>query len=162
MNIRSCSIVPGEKPFDLYDPERRGRQKLYVKRVFITDGCRTCCPPICASCAASSIREDMPLNLSREMLQNNPQVAQIRKAVTNKVLGELKKCAETEHEAAFAKIWEAFGAVIKEGIYEDMERRDQFFEIARFRTTKRDSVTLKDYVARSQAQSDGDLLPDRR
>src|SRR5262249_28529576 len=90
--------------------------------------------------------EDMPLNISREMLQHNPQVAAIRKAVTNKVLGELKKCFENEPEKA-RKIWEIFGPVIKEGLYEDMERRDQLFEIVRFNTTKREGVTLKDYVA---------------
>jgi molecular chaperone HtpG len=88
----------------------------------------------------------MPLNISREMLQHNPQVAAIRKAVTNKVLAELKKCFETEPEKA-KTIWEIFGPVIKEGLYEDMERRDQLFEIVRFNTTKRDGVTLKDYVA---------------
>ena len=105
--------------------------------------------------------EDMPLNLSREMLQNNPQVAAIRKAVTNKVLGELKKAAEND-EPAFRKIWEAFGPVIKEGLYEDMERRDQLFEIARFRSTKGDWVSLKDYVARPQGEPDGHLLSHRR
>jgi molecular chaperone HtpG len=79
------------------------------------------------------------------MLQNNPQVTAIRKAVTNKVLGELKKCAEND-ESAFRKIWDVFGPVIKEGLYEDMERRDQLYDIARFRTTKRDWVTLKQYI----------------
>ena len=88
----------------------------------------------------------MPLNISREMLQDNPTVAIIRKAVTNRVLAELRKCAETD-AANFAKIWKAFGAVIKEGLYEDMERRDQIFDIARFRTTKGEEVSLKDYVA---------------
>ena len=80
------------------------------------------------------------------MLQHNPQVVAIRKAVTNKVLGELKKCSDTEAET-FAKIWEVFGPVIKEGLYEDMEHRDQLFEFAKFRTTKSPAVTLKDYVA---------------
>jgi molecular chaperone HtpG len=81
------------------------------------------------------------------MLQNNPQVAAIRKAVTNKVLAELKKLAETD-EDAFRKVWDVFGPVLKEGLYEDLERRDQLYEIVRFRTTSGDSVTLKDYVAR--------------
>jgi molecular chaperone HtpG len=138
-------FVPGEKPFDLYDPERRGRQKLYVRRVFITSDAELL-PPYLRFVRGVIDSEDMPLNISREMLQHNPQVAAIRKAVTNKVLAELKKCFETEPEKA-AKIWDAFGPVIKEGLYEDMERRDQLFEIARFNTTKRESVTLKDYVA---------------
>lgn len=138
-------FVPGEKPFDLYDPERRGRQKLYVRRVFITSDAELL-PPYLRFVRGVIDSEDMPLNISREMLQHNPQVAAIRKAVTNKVLAELKKCFETEPEKA-AKIWDAFGPVIKEGLYEDMERRDQLFEIARFNTTKREGVTLKEYVA---------------
>ena len=138
-------FVPGEKPFDLFDPERRGRQKLYVRRVFITNDAELL-PPYLRFVRGVIDSEDMPLNISREMLQHNPQVAAIRKAVTNKVLAELKKCFEAEPEKA-ARIWDAFGQVIKEGLYEDMERRDQLFEIARFTTTKRENVTLKQYVA---------------
>jgi molecular chaperone HtpG len=137
--------VPGEKPFDLYDPERRGRQKLYVKRVYIADDAELL-PAYLRFVRGVIDSEDMPLNLSREMLQNNPQVAAIRKAVTNKVLSELRKCAESD-EAAFRKLWEVFGPVIKEGLYEDMERRDALFEIARFRSTRGDWVSLKDYAA---------------
>ena len=73
-------------------------------------------------------------------------MAAIRKAVTNKVLAELKKCAEND-TATFTKIWDVFGPVIKEGLYEDFEHREQLFEFAKFRTTKSDSITLKDYVA---------------
>ncbi|WP_373505026.1 molecular chaperone HtpG [Aestuariivirga sp.] len=137
--------VPGEKPFDLYDPERRGRQKLYVKRVYIADDVELL-PPYLRFVRGIIDSEDMPLNLSREMLQNNPQVAAIRKAVTNKVLSELKKSAESD-EANFRKVWEVFGPVIKEGLYEDMERRDQIYDIARFRSTKGEWVSLKDYIA---------------
>ena len=137
--------VPAERPFDLYDPERRGRQKLYVKRVYISDDAGLL-PPYLRFVRGVIDSEDMPLNLSREMLQNNPQVAAIRKAVTNKVLAELKKCAEND-APTFKKIWEVFAPVIKEGLYEDMERRDQIYEIARFRSTKSEGVTLKDYIA---------------
>jgi molecular chaperone HtpG len=137
--------VPGERPFDLYDPERKGKQKLYVKRVFIADDAALL-PPYLRFVRGVIDSADMPLNLSREMLQNNPDVAVIRKAVTNRVLSELKKCAETEPET-FKKIWTVFGPVIKEGLYEDYERRDQLFEVARFNTTKRESITLKDYIA---------------
>jgi molecular chaperone HtpG len=138
-------FVPGEMPFDLYDPERRGRQKLYVRRVFITNDAELL-PAYLRFVRGVIDSEDMPLNISREMLQHNPQVAAIRKAVTNKMLAELKKFFEAEPEKA-KKIWEIFGPVIKEGLYEDMERRDQLFEIVRFNTTKRQGVTLKDYVA---------------
>jgi molecular chaperone HtpG len=138
-------FVPGERPFDLYDPERRGRQKLYVRRVFITDDAELL-PAYLRFVRGVIDSEDMPLNISREMLQHNPQVAAIRKAVTNKVLAELKKFFEAEPEKA-KKMWEIFGPVIKEGLYEDMERRDQLFELVRFNTTKRQGVTLKDYVS---------------
>jgi molecular chaperone HtpG len=85
------------------------------------------------------------------MLQDNPTVGRIRKAVTNRVLTELKKCAESDAEK-YEKIWKSFGPVIKEGLYEDMERRDQIYEIARFDTTKGNMVSLKDYVGRLKPQ----------
>jgi molecular chaperone HtpG len=137
--------IPAERPFDLYDPERKGRQKLYVKRVYIADDAALL-PPYLRFVRGVIDSEDMPLNISREMLQNNPQVAAIRKAVTNKVLAELKKCAENDKDA-FSKIWNVFAPVIKEGLYEDMEHRDVLYEIARFRSTKSESVSLKDYIA---------------
>jgi molecular chaperone HtpG len=137
--------VPGDKPFDLYDPERRGRQKLYVKRVYIADDAELL-PAYLRFVRGIIDSEDMPLNISREMLQNNPQVAAIRKAVTNKVLSELKKLAESDGET-FSKIWNVFGPVIKEGLYEDVERRDQLYDIVRFSTTQRDNISLKDYIA---------------
>lgn len=137
--------VPGERPFDLYDPDRKGRQKLYVKRVYIADDVELL-PAYLRFVRGVIDSEDMPLNISREMLQNNPQVSAIRKAVTNKVLSELKKLADTD-DAAFAKLWDLYGPVLKEGLYEDMERRDQLYEIVRFKSTKGDWVSLKDYVA---------------
>ncbi len=141
-------FVPGERPYDLYDPERRGRQKLYVRRVFITEDADLL-PGYLRFVRGVIDSEDMPLNISREMLQNNPTVSQIRKSVSNRVLGELKKCAESQPET-YARIWQAFGPVLKEGLYEDLERRDQLFEVVRFRTTHSDAetVSLKDYVAR--------------
>ena len=137
--------VPGERPFDLYDPERRGRQKLYVKRVYIADDVEIL-PAYLRFVRGVIDSEDMPLNISREMLQNNPQVAAIRKAVTNKVLAELKKLADTD-DAAYRKLWDIYGPVLKEGLYEDMERRDQLYELVRFKSTKGDWVSLKDYIA---------------
>jgi molecular chaperone HtpG len=137
--------VPGERPFDLYDPERRGRQKLYVKRVYIADDVEIL-PAYLRFVRGVIDSEDMPLNISREMLQNNPQVAAIRKAVTNKVLSELKKLADTD-DAAYRKLWDIYGPVLKEGLYEDMERRDQLYELVRFKSTKGEFVGLKDYIA---------------
>ena len=104
----------GEKPFDLFDPERKGKQKLYVRRVFITDEAEML-PSYLRFVRGVIDSEDMPLNISREMLQDNPTVHTIRKAVTKRVLTELKKCADKKPEV-FSKIWSAFGPVIKEGL----------------------------------------------
>jgi molecular chaperone HtpG len=91
--------------------------------------------------------EDLPLNISREMLQNNPQVTQIRNAVTGRVLGELETTADKDADK-YRKIWEAFGPVLKEGLYEDQERRAQLLNLCRFASTASDEPrSLKAYVA---------------
>src|SRR3954470_18734216 len=126
-------FAPSTRPFDLFDPARKGHVKLYVRRVYITDD---------ADLLPSWLRfirgvvdsEDLPLNISREMLQNNPQVVAIRKAITGRVISELESLADKDADA-FGKIWEAFGPVLKEGIYEDFEKREQLLALARFDTT---------------------------
>ncbi len=137
--------APSTPPFDLFDPARKTRVKLYVRRVYITDQAEVL-PSYLRFMRGVVDSEDLPLNISREMLQNNPQVAQIRKALTGRVLTELTSLAEKEPDA-FAKVWEAFGSVLKEGIYEDHERRDELLALARFDTTAGDARTLKQYVA---------------
>jgi molecular chaperone HtpG len=139
-------FVPSTRPFDLFDQERKGRAKLYVRRVFISDDADLLAPYL-RFVRGVIDSEDLPLNLSREMLQKNPQLAQIRKAVTGRVLSELEALAGKD-AAAYAKVWEAFGPVLKEGIYEDQERRDQLLALARFTTTKEgDLRSLKEYLA---------------
>ncbi|MDR3375466.1 MAG: molecular chaperone HtpG [Ancalomicrobiaceae bacterium] len=139
-------FVPSMKPFDLFDPARKGKVKLYVRRVFISDEVELL--PAWARFVRGVIdSEDLPLNLSREMLQHNPVLDAIRKAVTTRILSELGKLAETDAEA-YAKVWDAFGAVIKEGLYEEPERRDDLFKVTRFKTTKSGDGwrSLGDYV----------------
>lgn len=139
-------FAPSQRPFDLFDPERKGRVKLYVRRVYITDDAQLL-PPYLRFVRGVIDSEDLPLNISREMLQNNPQVVQIRKAVTGRVLAELESLA-TRDAAAFGKVWEAFGSVLKEGIYEDGERRSGLLALARFPTTREgEPRSLKSYVA---------------
>jgi molecular chaperone HtpG len=139
-------FAPSSRPFDLFDPARKGRIKLYVRRVYITDDADLL-PSYLRFVRGVIDSEDLPLNISREMLQNNPVVAQIRKAVTSRVLSELETLAASDAER-FGKVWEAFGSVIKEGIYEDFERRDQLLALSRFLTTKHGALrTLKQYVA---------------
>jgi molecular chaperone HtpG len=138
-------FAPSTKPFDLFEPARKGKVKLYVRRVFITDDADLL-PPYLRFIRGVVDSEDLPLNISREMLQNNPQLMQIRKAVTGRVVGELETLSDKEPEN-FAKIWDAFGPVIKEGIYEDFERREKLLALSRFTTTAGEKRSLKQYVA---------------
>jgi molecular chaperone HtpG len=137
-------FAPATRPFDLFDPARKGHVKLYVRRVYITDDANLL-PSYLRFIRGVVDSEDLPLNISREMLQNNPQVAQIRKALTGRVISELESLGEKDAEA-FGKIWDAFGAVLKEGIYEDFEKREQLLSLARFTTTAGTARTLKQYV----------------
>src|SRR5437764_2499519 len=138
-------FAPSTKPFDLFEPARKGKVKLYVRRVFITDDADLL-PAYLRFMRGVIDSEDLPLNVSREMLQNNPQLAQIRKAVTSRVVSELETLGDKEPES-FGKIWDAFGPVIKEGIYEDFERRDKLLALSRFSTTLGEKRSLKQYVA---------------
>jgi molecular chaperone HtpG len=126
-------FIPGSRPFDLFDPDRKGRIKLYVKRVFITDDADIL-PRYLRFVRGLVDSADLPLNVSREKIQESPLLAAIRKGATHRVLTELERLADKEPET-YAKIWETFGAVLKEGIYEDFERRDQMLALARFKTT---------------------------
>jgi len=138
-------FAPFTKPFDLFEPSRKGKVKLYVRRVFITAEADLL-PSYLRFIRGVIDSEDLPLNISREMLQNNPQLAQIRKAVTTRVLAEFETLSEKQPEQ-FDRIWDAFGSVIKEGIYEDFERREKLLSLARFATTSGDKRSLKQYVA---------------
>jgi len=138
-------FAPSTKPFDLFEPARKGKVKLYVRRVFITDDADLL-PAYLRFIRGVIDSEDLPLNISREMLQNNPQLMQIRKAVTSRVVTELEQLGDKEPDS-FDKIWDAFGSVIKEGIYEDFERRDKLLALSRFSSTAGEKRSLKQYVA---------------
>jgi molecular chaperone HtpG len=141
------AFLPGSRPFDLFDADRKGRIKLYVKRVFITDEAEIL-PRYLRFVRGLVDSADLPLNLSREMIQESAILTAIRKAVTTRILGELERLADKE-SATYAKIWDNFGAVLKEGIYEDFERRDALLALARFKTTASAGAwrSLKDYTA---------------
>ncbi len=128
------AFIPGSRPFDLFDPSRKGRNKLYVRRVLITENADLL-PGWLRFVRLVVDSADLPLNVSREMIQESAVFTAIRKGVTNRVVQELGKLAENEPEK-FAKVWEHFGSVIKEGLYEDPERRDAIYKFARFTTTK--------------------------
>jgi molecular chaperone HtpG len=140
-------FVPKTKPFDLSDPSRKHGVKLYVKRVFITEGTEGLVPPYLRFLRGVIESEDLPLNISREMLQLSPIMAKIRSGVTKRVLSDLAKKAEDAAE--YGAFWENFGPILKEGLYEDRDNRDELFKAARFRSTHGDGlVSLKEYVER--------------
>jgi molecular chaperone HtpG len=165
-------FVPGTKPYDLFDPKRHHSVKLYVKRVFITDHAEGLVPPYLRFLRGLVDSEDLPLNVSREMLQYSPMLAKIRQGVVRRVLGELAKFAEgsagshPRADEAFAKFWQNFGAVIKEGLYEDTQNRDELLKVLRVNSThgsagshpRADTNTaltsLTDYVTRMKEGQD--------
>ena len=138
-------FVPSSRPFDLFDPDRAGRIKLYVKRVFITDDAEIL-PRYLRFIRGVVDSADLPLNVSREKIQESPLLAAIKKGASSRVFGELERLADKEPQN-YTKIWDVFGAVLKEGLYEDFERRDPLLKLARFKTTASDEWrSLKDYV----------------
>lgn len=148
MEYTNLLFIPGVKPFDLYDPRRHHGVKLYVKRVFITDGVEGLIPPFLRFVKGVVDSEDVPLNISREMLQANPVVTKMGAAITRKILGELETRA-TEDKEGFENFWALFGPVIKEGLYDAHAHREQLCRVARFYSTRDDGlVSLDEYIAR--------------
>ncbi len=146
-------FVPGMRPYDLFDPRRRHGVKLYVKRVYITDEAEGLIPPYLRFLRGVIDSEDLPLNVSREMLQNNPLLAKIKQGVTHKVLGDLLTFAKDEE--AYGKFWGDFGAVLKEGAYEDAQNRETLLKLLRFHSTHGDGlVSLADYASRMKKDQD--------
>ena len=145
--------VPGAKPFDLFDPRRAHDVKLYVRRVFIAEAAEGLLPSWLRFMKGVIDSEDLPLNVSREMLQASPVVIKIRQGVVKRILSELgKRTTDTE---AYAKFWTEFGAVMKEGLYEDFEHREEILKLARFRSTAGEEWTsLADYLGRMKPGQD--------
>jgi molecular chaperone HtpG len=150
----SLLFVPSSRPFNLFDPARRAGVKLYVRRIFITDDCEGLVPGWLRFLQGIVDSEDLPLNISRETLQDNPVIARIRSALIKRVLGELKKKAEKAPED-YAVFWDNFGAVLKEGLYEAGDQRDSLLPLVRFRSTGVEGRTsLADYVSRMKEGQD--------
>ncbi len=130
-------FIPGSKPFEAVEGPRESRVRLHVRRMFITDEAGLL-PPWLRFVTGVVDTEDLPLNVSREMLQATPVLARIRKAVTSRVLTELKTRARDEAEeakAGYAAFWQNFGAVLKEGLWEDQEHRTDLAPLLRFRSS---------------------------
>ncbi len=137
--------------FELYNYERKHGVKLYVKRVFIMDDCKELLPEYLRFVKGVVDSEDLPLNISREMLQHNPVISKIKKAIVGKIFGKLQEMAEKSPDD-YRTFWKEFGPVLKEGLHSDYENKDRLLELVRFQSsmgeTEDDLVSLKQYVSR--------------
>ncbi|MGZ5239528.1 MAG: molecular chaperone HtpG [Caldimonas sp.] len=148
--------IPAKAPFDLWNRDKRGGVKLYVKRVFIMDDAEALMPVYLRFVKGVIDSSDLPLNVSRELLQESRDVKAIREGSTKRVLSMLEGLAESEDAAEkekYASFWKDFGVVLKEGIGEDFANRDRLTKLYRFASTAVDdgatqSVSLPDYVKR--------------
>ncbi|KPF47995.1 heat-shock protein Hsp90 [beta proteobacterium AAP121] len=146
--------VPAKAPFDLWNRDKRGGVKLYVKRVFIMDDAEALMPVYLRFVKGVIDSADLPLNVSRELLQESRDVKAIREGSTKKVLGMLEDVAENQKEK-YAEFWKQFGAVLKEGIGEDFQNQERLAKLLRFASTTADEgVSLPDYVARMKEGQD--------
>ncbi len=153
--------LPAHAPFDLWDRNKRGGIKLYVKRVFIMDDAEQLMPIYLRFVKGVIDSADLPLNVSREILQESRDVKVIREGSTKRVLGMLEELAnadEQEKKDKYAGFWKEFGQVLKEGIGEDASNKDRIAKLLRFASTQNDSdvqnVSFADYVARMKEGQD--------
>ncbi|GBD57657.1 molecular chaperone HtpG [Gluconobacter wancherniae] len=146
-------FLPGARPFDFMEQSRESKIHLHVRRMFITDEAELV-PNWMRFVQGVVDTEDLPLNVSREMLQATPVLSRIRKAVTKRVLNEIKTRAK-DAESGFDAFWENFGPVIKEGLWEDGEHRQEIAGFARFHSTHDAALTtLDDYISRMKDGQD--------
>lgn len=149
--------IPARAPFDLWDREHRRGVKLYVRRVFIMDDAEQLMPPYLRFVRGVIDSSDLPLNVSREILQQSRDVEAIRNGSVKKVLGLLEDLAENEKEK-YERFWSQFGRVLKEGVGEDFANRERIAKLLRLASTHADtdvqSVSLTDYVARMKEGQD--------
>ena len=140
--------IPSEAPYDLFQPDRRQSLKLYVNRVFISDKVDDLMPAYLRFVQGVIDSADLPLNISREMLQQNALIAKIRSGTVARLLKELKKRSENYDD--YMKFWKNFGTAFKEGIYEDVANRVEVAELSRFYSThdKEKMTSLDEYISR--------------
>lgn len=140
-------FVPTKAPFNLFQPDRKSGIQLYTNKVFITDDVPELMPYFLRFVTGVIDTNDLPLNVSREMLQKTPVMAKIKKGIIHRILGELKKRSEKEED--YRTFWDSFGIVFKEGLYEPVDERDEVAELCRFQTTAGNNlVSFAEYISR--------------
>ena len=146
INYKALLYLPTNQPMDLFNSERKNKIKLYVQKVFITDECDEIMPNWLRFVPGVVDSQDISLNISREMLQNNPVIDKIKKGITNKVLNEINTLS-TKDNKKFLDFWKNFGAVIKEGLYEFNDHHEKLLSLLRFENSyNNNSISLDDYV----------------
>ena len=149
-NIEYCGLlfVPEKAPYDLFQPDKKNSLKLYINKVFISDQIEQLIPHYLRFVKGIIDSADLPLNISREMLQNSPLMEKIKAGTINRLLKELKKKSKDYDD--YMKFWLNFGIVLKEGIYEDFKNREEIAEISYFNSTADETklTTLDEYISR--------------
>ena len=136
---------------DLFQQDRKNKIKLYVQKVFITDDCDEIIPNWLRFIPGVIDSQDISLNISREMLQNNPVITKIKKGITTKILNEITTFSSKEVDT-YLKFWSNFGAVIKEGLYEFNDHHDKILPLLRFQTSEsEDLISLDDYLKKMKS-----------
>ncbi len=156
LEYSSLLYIPKNPPFDLYQREASKGLKLYVKRVFIMDDAEQLLPLYLRFVKGVIDSNDLPLNVSRELLQNNAVIESLRSATTRRVLDTLEKMSK-EQADKYAEFWQSFGPALKEGIAEDFANKDKIAALLRFETTQsegKSTVSLADYIARMKDKQD--------
>ena len=146
INYKALLYLPTNQPMDLFNSEKKNKIKLYVQKVFISDECDEIMPNWLRFIPGVVDSQDISLNISREMLQNNPIIEKIKKGISNKVLNEINTIAKKDN-AKFLDFWKNFGAVIKEGLYEFNDHHEKILNLLRFENSlNKDSISLDSYV----------------
>ena len=167
INYKALLYLPTNQPIDLFQQERKNKIKLYVQKIFITDDCDEIIPNWLRFIPGVIDSQDISLNISREMLQNNPVITKIKKGITTKILNELSVLSNKE-EDIYLKFWNNFGAVIKEGLYEFNDHHEKILPLLRFQTSEtEDYISLDEYIKKMKkdqneiyyfANTDKDLI----
>ena len=140
-------FIPTKAPFNLFQPDRKSGIQLYTNKVFITDDIPDLMPYFLRFMTGVIDTNDLPLNVSREMLQKTPTLAKIKKGIVHRILGELKK--RSENSSDYKQFWDNFGIVFKEGLYEPVEEKETIADLCRFHSSQTDElISFSDYVSR--------------
>ena len=146
ISYKALVYLPTNQPMDLFNADRKNKIKLYVQKVFITDECEDIIPNWLRFIPGVVDSQDISLNISREMLQNNPIINKIKKGLTNKILSEIESLAKKE-KGKFETFWGNFGPVLKEGLYEHNEHHEKILPLLRFENSiNNKKISLDEYV----------------